>query len=175
MQQRSRILVVEPNKTNLGVFARRLNDAGYRVITAECGRNAIAELHRSPIDLVVAELHMPRMDGAELARMIRDETIWRDLPVMLVSDRSDRAGAVRAYRAGADDVMLKPFHFEVLFARIERRLARAHSLKALREDNAAMDARIVSRAIEIGEIRERLLATESERRRLQALVASKAA
>ena len=150
------MLVVEPNKTNLGVMARRLVEAGFRVSTAESGQDAAAELYRVPIDLVRAELNMPLMSGAELARLIRDEVMWRDIPVMLITGKSEPTGAVRAYEAGADDVILKPFHFEVLFARVERRIASARALKRLREDNATLDARIVERAIQIGELKDRL-------------------
>ncbi len=167
---RARILVVEPNKSNLGVLARRLGEAGYRVVTADSGRSAIAELNRHPIDLVLAELHMERIDGAELARLIRDEVVWRDIPVMLITGRTEPSGAVRAYEAGADDVILKPFHFEVLFARIERRLARVRLVKQLSEDNAALDARVVTRAIELGELRDRLHSSEAERRRLEQMI-----
>jgi DNA-binding response OmpR family regulator len=155
-EERPRILVVEPNRNNLGLLARRLAEAGYRVTTADSGASAIAELYRLPIDLVLAELDMPRMTGAELARAIRGEVQWNDTPVMLITGKSDPRGAVRAYAAGADDVILKPFHFEVLFARIERRIARARTIKRLQEDKAVLDARVVERAIEIGELREKL-------------------
>lgn len=154
--ERPRILAVDSNKTNLAVMARRLVDAGYRVSTADNGQAAVAELHRAPIDLVLAELNMWRMSGAELARLIRGEVMWRDLPVMLITGKSKPADAVRAYEAGADDVILKPFHFEVLFARINRRIERARSLKRLRHDNATLDARIVERAIQVGELRDQL-------------------
>ena len=154
--ERPRILVVEPNRTNLGVMARRLTEHGFRVTTADSGASAIAELYRLPIELVVAELDMPRMGGAELARAIRGEVQWNDIPVMLITGKSDPKGAVRAYEAGADDVILKPFHFEVLFARIDRRIERRRTLKRLQEDNAVLDARVVERAIEIGELREAL-------------------
>jgi PleD family two-component response regulator len=160
IEERPRILVVEPNKSNLMVTARRLVEAGYRVSSVETGQDAVAELHRVPIDLVLAELNMPRMSGAELARLIRDEVIWRDIPVMLITGKSEPKGAVRAYEAGADDVILKPFHFEVLIARIERRIERARLFKRLQEDNAALDARVVERAIELGELRERLAQVE---------------
>jgi DNA-binding response OmpR family regulator len=159
--ERPRILVVEPNRTNLGVMARRLSEGGYRVTTADSGTMAIAELYRLPIDLVLAELNMPRMGGAELARAIRGEVQWNDIPVMLITGRSEPAAAVRGYEGGADDVILKPFHFEVLFARIERRIARARMIKRLREDNAALDARVVERAIEIGELRDELKAARA--------------
>jgi DNA-binding response OmpR family regulator len=154
--ERPRILVVEPNRTNLGVMARRLAEAGYRVTTADSGASAIAELYRLPIELVLAELNMPRMSGAELARAIRGEVQWNDIPVMLITGKSEPKGAVRAYEAGADDVILKPFHFEVLIARIERRIEWARSVKRLKDDKAALDARVVERAIQIGELREEL-------------------
>ena len=164
VQERPRVLVVEPNKTNLGVMARRLAEAGYRVATADCGAAAIAELHRLPVDLVLAELNMPRMSGAELARAIRGEVQWRDLPIMLITGKSQPKGAVRAYEAGADDVILKPFHFEVLLARIERRIAWAASFKQLRADNAVLDARVVERAIELGELRARFAEVQLQAR-----------
>ena len=154
--ERVRILVVEPARSYCGVLARRLTEAGFRVTAADSGVNAIAELHRFPIDLVLAELTMPRMSGAELARAIRGEAQWRDIPIMLITGRSEPRGAVRAYEAGADDVILKPFHFEVLVARIERRIARLRALEQLIQDKAALDARVVERAIQIGELRDRL-------------------
>jgi DNA-binding response OmpR family regulator len=158
--ERPRILVVEPNRTNLGVMARRLAEHGYRVTTADNGASAIAELYRLPIDLVLAELNMPRMSGADLARAIRGEVQWNDIPIMLITGKSEPKGAVRAYEAGADDVILKPFHFEVLIARIEW----ARSVKRLREDNATLDARVVERAIQIGELREELRAVRAKAR-----------
>lgn len=154
--ERPRILVVETNRTNLGVTGRRLGEAGYRVTTADCGSAAIAELYRLPVDLVLAELDMRRMSGAELARAIRGEVQWNDIPIMLITGKSEPKGAVRAYEAGADDVILKPFHFEVLFARIDRRIEQARGVKRLRDDNAALDARVVERAIQIGELRDQL-------------------
>src|SRR5690242_11000211 len=155
-EERPRVLVVEPSRTNIAVMARRLTEAGFRVTTADCGAAAIAELYRLPIDLVLAELNMPRMSGAELARAIRGEVQWNDTPVMLITGKSDPKGAVRAYESGADDVILKPFHFEVLIARIERRIEWARSVQRLKHDNAALDARVVERAIQIGELKDAL-------------------
>jgi CheY-like chemotaxis protein len=154
--ERPRILVVEPNRTNLGVMARRLAEAGYRVTAADSGASAIAELYRLPIDLVLAELNMARMGGAELARAIRGEVQWNDIPIMLITGKSEPKGAVRAYEAGVDDVILKPFHFEVLIARIGRRIDSARAFKRLQDDNAALDARVIERAIQIGELKDEL-------------------
>src|SRR3954447_13082519 len=171
---RPRILVVEPKKAYLAVLVRRLAEGGYRVTAAPSGSAAIAELHPLPVDLILAELKMPRICGVELARMVRGEAIWRDLPVIVMTGRSDPRSAVRAYEAGADDVIAKPFHFEVLFARINRRITRSRSIKELRQDNATLDGRVVERAIQAGEYKQRLLVSEAERQRLAQLITATA-
>ena len=125
---------------------------------------------RLPVDLVLAELRMAPVSGIELTRRIRDDTKLKDTPVILITGKSDSSGAIDGFGAGADDVVAKPFHFEVLAARIARRIARARSEKELRADNAALDARVITRAIELGEIRERLKQSEAERLRLEQLV-----
>jgi two-component system, OmpR family, phosphate regulon response regulator PhoB len=165
-----RILIVEPNRNYLGVLARRIAEAGYRVATADCPQSAMAELYRGQVDLILSELRMPRLGGVELVRMIRDDPVHRELPVFLITGKSDAAGAVQAYHCGADTVIAKPFHFEVLIARIGREIERARSLRKLQHDNAALDARVVGRAIELGEMRERWLSSEAERMRLEGLV-----
>ena len=132
--------------------------------------DAVAELHRAPVDLVLAELRMEPTSGVELARLIRDDISISDVPLILITGRSDTRGAVDAFEAGADDVVAKPFHFEVLQARIAGRLAKARSVDELRRDNAALDARVVTRAIELGEMRAAFAASEAERLRLAGIV-----
>lgn len=166
----ARLLIVEPNRSALGVLARRLGEVGYRIIACDNGGNATAEMLRAPVDLVLAELRMAPVSGVELTRRIRDDTALKDTPVILITGRSDSAGAVDGFGAGADDVVAKPFHFEVLAARIAQRIARARSVKELRADNATLDARVITRAIEIGEMRAALKESEAERLRLQQLV-----
>ena len=156
-QQRRRILIVDRSRGRAGVIARRLTDAGYRVSAAASAPAALAELYRLPVDLVLADLESSPLSGVEIVRAIRSEVQWNDMPIMLITGKTQTRNMVLAYAAGADDVILKPFLFEVLFARMERRMAHARSIKRLREDNAALDARIVKRAIEIGELRHKLI------------------
>lgn len=174
-QHQPRVLIVEPSRKYLAVLARRLSEGGFRVATAENAAAAMAEMHRVPADLVLSELRMPDTSGVELVRMIRDDPAHRQTPVFLITGRSDAAGAVLAYRCGADTVIAKPFHFEVLIARISREIERARELSRLREDNAALDARVVGRAIELGELRDKWIASEAERLRLQGLISGESA
>ena len=165
-----RLLIVEPHHNALVVMARRLSDAGYRIVTCGNATDAVAELHRAPIDLVVAELRMTPTSGIELTRLVRDDAALRDVPMILITGRSDATGAVEGFAAGADDVVAKPFHFEVLLARIAGRLAKAKAVHELRQDNATLDARVIKRAIELGEMRAAFAASETERQRLTVLM-----
>ena len=169
-RERPRVLIVEPKRDYLGVLARRIADAGYRVVTADTPQSALAELYRSSVSLVLAELLMPNNGGIELVRMIRDDVVLRDIPVLMITAKSDNDAAVRAFEAGADATIRKPFHFEVLIARLAREIERMRALARLRDDNAALDARVVERSIELGELRDKWLATESERLRLERML-----
>ena len=151
-----RILVIQPNRNYLGVIARRLKDVGYRVATAETAQNGIAELYRVPVDLVLCDVNLPGTTGIEFARMVREDPVNRDIPLLLLVGRSDPTAAVKAFEAGADGVIRKPCHFEVLGACIVRQLDRADTVKRLINDNAMLDARVVERAIQIGELRDEI-------------------
>ena len=130
----ARLLIVEPNRSALGVLAKRLGELGYRIIACDNAGNATAEMLRAPVDLVLAELRMALVSGVELTRRIRDDTVLKDTPVILITGRSDSSGAVDGFTAGADDVVAKSFHFEVLAARIARRIARSACVGQINTD-----------------------------------------
>ena len=162
-----RLLIIEPNRVYLGIIARRLAEFGFRIATARTAHDGLAEVHRVPVDLILSELRLPGSSGIELVRMVREDSAHRHLPVLLIAGRSERRASIAAFEAGADGVVRKPFHFEFLAARISREIERARAIARLRQDNAALDARVISRAIELGELRERWHASEAERQRLE--------
>jgi DNA-binding response OmpR family regulator len=143
--------------------------------TAETAQAGLAEIYRIPADLILCEVNLPGTNGIELARMIRDDPVHSSVPLLVVVGRSDPAAAIRAFEAGADGVIRKPCHFEVLAACIARQLSRAEALKRLAHDKASLDAKIISRVIELRETQLQLSAAEAERRRLAAIVDSRAA
>lgn len=165
-----RVLIVQPNRHYLAVLARRIAQAGYRVATADSAQSAFAEMHRMPPDALLSELTMKGTSGVELTRVVREDAIHRELPIILMAGRREAGAAIRALQAGADDVVRKPFDFDLLIARIARQIARAEAVKRLRSDNATLDARVVERALAVGELRDRLEQSESERRRLELMV-----
>ena len=162
-----RVLIVQPQRTYLNMLGRRIADAGYRVSTAEGVQSAVAELYRQPVDLILAELRGAAYCGRELVSLVRADSVLRDIPVLMFIGRSDTRAAVDAIRCGADGTVKKPFHFEILIARMERELERKRLIEDLRRDKQTLDARVIERTIAMGELKERLAASEAELRELQ--------
>ena len=167
---RHRLLVVDASPVNLGVLDRRLGEAGHMVAIADSAERTRDLLQLERPELMLLDWGLPRGEAADLLRMLRDERRLADLPVIAVTARSDNSAAVAALATGADDYVGKPYDFDLLLARVRRLLSRSATVANLRRANAALDARVVSRAIEIGELRDRLEASLDESRRLEASI-----
>ena len=166
----ARVLIVQPERSYLAVIAHRVAAAGFRVALADSVPTAVGELYRVQPDIVLTELTGKRFSGIELLSIIRGDSALRDTPVLMFAGRSDRNAGIQALRAGADAIVKKPFHFETLCARIDRELQRRRAFEELRRDKNSLDARITERAIVVGELKDRLAASEAERFRLEAIV-----
>jgi two-component system chemotaxis sensor kinase CheA len=104
---RKRLLVVDDSVTTRTLEKSILESAGYEVLTAIDGQGAWDILQREGADLVVSDVEMPRMDGFELTRAVRDSKRFRDLPVVLVTSRESEQDKARGLEAGADAYVLK--------------------------------------------------------------------
>lgn len=160
------ILAVDDSRTSLNVIGQQLTKHGYLVVLCETGAEALDLLAGRGFDLVLLDLVMPGMSGLSVLREIRSARETADLPVIVVTSRSDSQAAIDVFAAGADDHVPKPFAFDVLAARIERVIARARRIAELKRSNAALDARIAARAMELGETRCQLAETRADRLRL---------
>lgn len=164
------ILAVDDSRVNLTVLGSRLGEQGYLMVLSDNGREALDLIAGRGIDLVLLDMVMPGVSGIDVLTELRSSRETADLPVMMVTARSEPTAAVEALAAGADDWIAKPFAFEVLAARIERTLARAGRMAELKRVNAALDARIAQRAIELGETRAELASSRADRTRLVASI-----
>lgn len=160
------ILAVDDSRTNLGVLGSRLGEIGYLMVLSDNGREALDLIAARGIDLVLLDMVMPGISGVDVLTEMRGSRDTMDLPVIMITARSEPQAAVEALAAGADDWIAKPFAFEVLAARMDRILTRAHRLADLKRVNAALDARIAARAIELGEMKAELASTKADRIRL---------
>ncbi|MEO5867286.1 MAG: response regulator [Sphingomonas sp.] len=166
------ILAVDDSRTALEAIGRRLAGLGYLTALSDNGAEALDLIAARGFDLVLLDMVMPGLSGINVLREIRGCRDTVDLPVIMLTGRSDPAAAVEALAAGADDHVAKPFAFEVLTARIDRVLARAKRMTDLKRSNATLDARIAARAMELGEAKAELAATRADRQRLIASIQS---
>ena len=117
------ILVVEDDAPVRNLITTTLKAHDYKFITAQNGNNAIMEASSHNPDIVLLDLGLPDMDGVEVIERIRT---WSDMPIIVISARSEDKDKIDALDAGADDYLTKPFSVEELLARLrvtQRRLS----------------------------------------------------
>jgi DNA-binding response OmpR family regulator len=122
MNQRHRILVVDDDDDIRLLVRELLVRAGYDVEEAEDGRAALRSLFATPPSLVILDVTMPDMDGYQTLERIRDLS---DVPVLMLTARSQELEKVRGLAAGADDYVPKPFGRQELLARVQALLRRS--------------------------------------------------
>ena len=115
------LLLVEDDPRGRQSLTLALQDAGYRVVQAESGEQALALLDEAAPDLVLLDLGLPGMDGVEVCRRVRDRG---DVPMIMVTARAGSADVVAGLQAGADDYVTKPLVAAELSARVQALLRR---------------------------------------------------
>ena len=117
------ILVVEDDKPVRTLITTTLKANGYRFIEALTGEEAILQATSHNPDIILLDLGLPDMDGVEIILKIRS---WSNVPIIVISARSEDSDKIEALDSGADDYLTKPFSVEELLARLrvtQRRLA----------------------------------------------------
>lgn len=113
------ILIVDDNEDNRYLLMRRLRHLGYEtVLTAEDGVEAMSMLSEQPVDLMLLDVMMPRMNGHEVLEQIKARPALREMRVIMISAVDDVDSVVRGIELGADDYLLKPFNPVILGARV---------------------------------------------------------
>ena len=119
------LLVVEDEEPVRDMLVASLSAHGYRLLEAGTGREGLRHAGAYVPDLVLLDLRLPDMDGVEVARQLRT---WSQVPIVVLSARSQETEKVAALDAGADDYVTKPFGFQELLARLRVALRRAARL-----------------------------------------------
>lgn len=117
------ILVVEDNADMRELFCTVLSDGGYHALPAADGLEALEVMDRTYVDLIVADIMMPNLDGYELTRSLREANYT--LPILIVTAKEQFEDMHKAFRAGVDDYMVKPVNVRELLLRVEALLRRA--------------------------------------------------
>jgi len=129
------ILVVDDERDIVELVRYNLTQAGYRVVSATDGRQAVELARREHPDLVVLDLMLPVLPGAEVARALKQDEKTRSTPILMLTARGEEVDRVVGFELGADDYVVKPFSPRELVLRVQAILRR--------EEKKEEDERIV--------------------------------
>lgn len=117
-----RILTADDEVSILKLLRASLEEAGYEVTSAIDGIEALAKLDGFLPNLVLLDINMPKMDGFEVCRRIRE---WSNVSIIMLTARADQSDIIKAFNLGADDYLIKPFSVGELLARVKAVLRRS--------------------------------------------------
>ncbi|CRL09834.1 Phosphate regulon transcriptional regulatory protein PhoB [Phaeobacter italicus] len=165
------VLVVEDELAQREVLAYNLEADGFRVLRAENGEEALLLVEEDTPDIIVLDWMMPNLSGIEVCRRLKSRTETRNIPIIMLSARSEEVDKVRGLETGADDYVVKPYSVVELMARVRTQLRRVRPSTVgvrLEFDDIVLDAEThkVSRAdtqLKLGPTEFRLLSTFMEK------------
>lgn len=113
---RPRVLIVDDDLAIIKFLRANLEASDYKTLTAMDGAEALQTIERELPDLVILDIMLPRMDGFEVCRRLRE---WSQVPIIMLSARGDEEDKVKCLNLGADDYIIKPFGVGELIARVK--------------------------------------------------------
>ena len=124
------ILIVDDTPANLGVLVETLGGAGYQIMVAEDGEEALAQTEQTQPDLILLDVMMPGIDGFETCRRLKARPQTREVPVLFMTALHETGDKVKAFSAGGVDYITKPIEHEEAMARVRTHL----TLRRLRRE-----------------------------------------
>ena len=115
-----KIMTVEDSTSLREMISFVLTEAGYDVVEAKDGQDALAKLNDSPVDMVITDLNMPLMNGIELTKSLRSTPTYKFIPIVFLTTESQVQKKEAAKEAGATGWIVKPFKPEQLFKVIKK-------------------------------------------------------
>ncbi|MBC7260446.1 MAG: response regulator, partial [Chloroflexi bacterium] len=135
---REKILIVEDDPVLLETLQYNLSRQGYLVVTATDGMAAVDLARREHPDVIVLDVMIPKIDGFEVCRILRQEM---NIPILMLTARDDEVDKIVGLEVGADDYMTKPFSMRELLARVKALLRRVRLMREEIATAAAPDAK----------------------------------
>lgn len=129
----TRILVVDDSIFNLKIITASLTPAGYEIVTAANGREALDRVDAIQPDLIILDVMMPDLNGYEVCRQLRGKATTANRPIMMLTAQDSLEERINGLEAGADDYMSKPFDATELQARVKALLRRASPINVAPE------------------------------------------
>ena len=145
LDRASTILVVDDDINSLQILFKMLQQANYRVITAQDAASAFTRLEHTTPNLIMLDVKMPDIDGFELGGRLRAFPATAETPLIFISSLTDTETIVRGFKLNAVDFITKPFRPEEVLARVERHLTLQRLQKELKEKNRQLEQEVTER------------------------------
>ncbi len=127
MADRYKILVADDDPDISDLIVSILSEDDHDVVTAFDGMEALSVAARENPDAVILDLNMPKCDGYEVIRVLRERADFRDTPIIVLTANANEGAAAKGFAGGADDFLVKPFAPSHLRARVKTWLLRRHA------------------------------------------------
>jgi CheY-like chemotaxis protein len=105
------ILVVDDSPVVVDLVREALQGDGYDVITARDGLEALDAVKRQRFDLILLDIDMPRMNGYQLCKLLKNDPSFRDIPIIMLTAKSSETDRMWGTKAGSDEYLTKPFNY----------------------------------------------------------------
>ena len=156
MRTPAQILIADDNPDNLDIFRTRLSAHGYEILTATDGEEALAVAREKHPDLILLDVMMPKMDGTDVCRRLKEDCSLPFMPIVMITAKSATQDVVTALEAGADEYLTKPVDHGALVARVKSMLrikALTDTVEAqkrkLSEWNATLEKRVNEQLLQL--------------------------
>jgi class 3 adenylate cyclase len=140
LQRSAKVLIVDDNETNRDILATLLAPQGYELFQAADGEEALAAAKSLLPDLILLDVMMPKVDGVEVCRRLKNDATVPFMPIILVTARGDVKDVAAGLEAGADEYLTKPFDQSALLARVKAALR----IKCLHDEVLAQSAELAA-------------------------------
>lgn len=125
-----KILIADDEPDIIEILTYNFEKEGYRVFTAENGKEAIKVAEKNQPHLIILDVMMPEIDGVEACRLLREKPIFKDTIIVFLTARGEEYSEIAGFDAGADDYITKPIRHRTLIARVKSLLKRHREEKS---------------------------------------------
>ncbi|OGH04416.1 MAG: two-component system response regulator [Candidatus Lambdaproteobacteria bacterium RIFOXYD1_FULL_56_27] len=149
IRRKYRILVVDDEAVNLKLIAEILKEE-YELAFAKSGEEALSLLPNQP-DLILLDIMMPEMDGYAVARRIKDDYHYQNIPIIFATAMNEPVDEIRGLNLGAVDYLTKPLNSQILRLRVNNQIRLLQAQRALADQNQALEKQVSARTKELQE------------------------
>jgi DNA-binding response OmpR family regulator len=138
----AKVVIVEDEETLLRNLAAKLQDEGFKVVTATDGEDGLDKIRAEHPDLIILDIMLPRLDGLSICRIVKHDTTMADTSIIMLTARGTEVDKIVGLESGADDYIVKPFSLGEFLARVRAVMRRVRERPVSQDELASNDLRL---------------------------------